>query len=142
MGISVYLKELENTLHVQKKLLGCLEAKVGFNESKLSSLLLDGEQKNEAEIVIIKTNAEIETLKKTIAEKEKYFHNYAKHFEKDLNDADANWDDVIKKARAEVQKKPMIQPYLDAVDNVELDVLNDLDKKVFIFKRVKALLNG
>ena len=59
-----------------------------------------------------------------------------------MNDADANWDDVIKKARAEVQKKPMIQPYLDAVDNVELDVLNDLDKKVFIFKRVKALLNG
>ena len=142
MGISLYLEQLKETLQIQKTLLSCLEAKIDFNKAKISSISAGEEEKNDAQIVVIKTNAEIETLKKTIAEKEKYFHNYAKHFEKDLEETNLNWDSVISKARLELQKKPMIQPYLDAINNVELDVLNDLDKKVFIFKRVKALLNG
>jgi Flp pilus assembly CpaF family ATPase len=102
---------------------------------------LTEEELNEITISNLKTMAEIETLENVIAEKKNYFENYAKHFEKDLNEANEKWDKLIEKARVVVKLKPHLQQFLDAINNID-DINVDLDKKVFIYKRLKPLVNG
>jgi hypothetical protein len=46
---------------------------------------------------------------------------------------------LFKLAKLKVTSRPNLQPILDAIANHNLD--EDLDKKVFVYKRLKALLN-
>jgi hypothetical protein len=138
-NLSNYLESLKKTIEVEKKLLNALLKKVELNEAKKENRSLTEEEHNEATIICIKTNAEIETLKSVIKEKDNYFEKYAKAFEKDATETNAEFDKLFKLAKLKVTSRPNLQPILDAIANHNLD--EDLDKKVFVYKRLKALLN-
>jgi len=137
--LSNYLESLKKTIEIEKKLLNALLKKVELNEAKKENRSLTEEEHNEATIICIKTNAEIETLKSVIKEKDNYFEKYAKAFEKDATETNAEFDKLFKLAKLKVTSRPNLQPILDAIANHNLD--EDLDKKVFVYKRLKALLN-
>jgi phenylalanyl-tRNA synthetase alpha subunit len=141
MNISFYLNDLKSTIQTQIDLLDCLKKRIEINEAKKSESSLTNEELNEIFISTIKTKFEVETLTNIIKEKESYFEKYAKNFEKELNEANTNWDVVIAKAKQQLPKNPNLKPYLDAIERIG-DVNTDLDKKVFIYKRIKPLLNG
>jgi hypothetical protein len=138
-NLSNYLESLKKTIEIEKKLLNALLKKVELNEAKKENRSLTEEEHNEATIICIKTNAEIETLKSVIKEKDNYFEKYAKAFEKDATETNAEFDKLFKLAKLKVTSRPNLQPILDAIANNNLD--EDLDKKVFVYKRLKALLN-
>lgn len=138
-NLSNYLESLKKTIEVEKKLLNALLKKVEFNEAKKENRSLTEEEHNDATIICIKTDTEIETLKSVIKEKDNYFERYAKAFEKDATETNAEFDKLLKLAKIKVSTRPNLQPILDAVANHNLD--EDLDKKVFVYKRLKALLN-
>lgn len=138
-NLSNYLESLKKTIEVEKNLLDALIKKVEINEAKKENRSLTEEEHNEATIICIKTNAEIETLKSVIKEKDNYFERYAKAFEKDATETNAEFDKLLKMAKSKVSSKPNLRPILDAITNHNLD--DDLDKKVFVYKRLKALLN-
>lgn len=140
-GISYYLDSLNKTIEDQVTLLNAYKKRININKQKQENSSLNEEELNEITISNLKTMAEIETLENVIREKKKYFDNYAKHFEKDLNDANAEWDSLIEKAKNQLAKKPQLQSFINAINEIE-DINADLDKKVFIFKRLKPLLNG
>jgi multidrug resistance efflux pump len=143
MQISKYIEKLKATLNTHRELLKCLEYRVEYNENEYNSddniVRLSPNDKNEIRISIIKTNSEIATLKGIINEKEKYFDNYAKFFENDLNETNANWDRVLELAKKQVGKKPELQQLISSLENI--DVENDADAKVFVYKRFKGLIN-
>ena len=138
-NLSNYLESLKKTIEIEKNLLVALTKKVEINEAKKENRSLTEEEHNEATIICIQTNAEIETLKSVIKEKDNYFERYAKAFEKDANETNAEFDKLLKLAKIKVSTKPNLRPILDAIANHNLD--EDLDKKVFVYKRLKALLN-
>ena len=140
-NLSNYLESLKKTIEVEKKLLDALLKKVELNEAKKENRSLTEEEHNEATIICIKTNAEIETLKSVIKEKDNYFERYAKAFEKDVNETNAEFDNLVKKAKIhqKIGVNQSLKTILDAIANNNLD--EDLDKKVFVYKRLKALLN-
>jgi predicted nucleic acid-binding Zn-ribbon protein len=143
MNVSYYLDSLNKTIQAQVDLLNAYKKRIEINKFKqvhLESSLTE-EELNEITISTLKTMAEIETLENVIAEKKNYFENYAKHFEKDLNEANEKWDKLIEKTRVMVKLKPHLQQFLDAINNID-DINVDLDKKVFIYKRLKPLVNG
>jgi hypothetical protein len=143
MQISKYIQKLKATLDTHKELLECLEKRVWYNEFDFNSeeniVRLSPSEKNELRISTIKTNSEIATLKGIINEKEKYFDNYAKFFEKDLNETNENWDRVLELAKKQVGRKPELQQLISSLENI--DVENDADAKVFVYKRFKGLIN-
>ncbi|HRH52617.1 MAG TPA: hypothetical protein PLN38_04825 [Chitinophagales bacterium] len=143
MQISKYIQKLKATLDTHKELLKCLEKRVWYNEFDFNSeeniVRLSPSEKNELRISTIKTNSEIATLKGIINEKEKYFDNYAKFFEKDLNETNENWDRVLELAKKQVGRKPELQQLISSLQNI--DVENDADAKVFVYKRFKGLIN-
>jgi len=141
MNVSYYLDSLNKTIQTQVDLLNAYKKRVEINKHKQEKSSLNEEDYNEATISTLKTMAEIETLENVIKEKKNYFEMYSKHFEKDLNEANAEWDSLIQKARLQLPKKPQIKPFIDAIDGLE-DINTDLDKKVFIYKRLKPLING
>lgn len=141
MNVSYYLESLNKTIQTQVDLLNALKKRIEINKAKQSSSSLNDEEYNEATISTLKTLAEIETLENVIAEKKKYFENYAKHFEKDLNEANNGWDSLIAKTRVAVKINPNLKQFIDAIDSIE-DINEDLDKKVFIYKRLKPLIYG
>jgi hypothetical protein len=141
-AISNYLDSFKKLIQKEKDLLVALNKRVEINEAKKLNSSLTEEEHNEATIICIKTNAEIETLKSVIKEKENYFENYSKKFEVDLLEANAEFDNLLKKAKIhqKIASNKFLQTILDAIANNNLD--DDLDKKVFIYKRLKAMLNG
>jgi hypothetical protein len=141
-AISNYLDSFKKLIQKEKDLLVALNKRVEINEAKILNSSLTEEEHNEATIICIKTNAEIETLKNVIKEKENYFENYSKRFEVDLLEANAEIDKLLKKAKIhqKIASNKSLQTILDAIANNNLD--EDLDKKVFVYKRLKAMLNG
>jgi hypothetical protein len=141
-NLSNYLESYKKLIQREKDLLVALNKRVEINEAKKMNSSLTEEEHNEATIICIKTNAEIETLKSVIKEKEKYFENYSKKFEIDLLEANAEFDKLLKKAKVhqKIASNKNLQTILDAIANNNLD--EDLDKKVFVYKRLKAMLNG
>lgn len=141
-AISNYLESFKKLIQKEKDLLVALNKRVEINEAKKLDSSLTEEEHNEATIICIKTNAEIETLKSVIKEKENYFEHYSKKFETDLLEANAEFDKLLKKAKIhqKIGSNKSLQTILDAIANNNLD--DDLDKKVFVYKRLKAMLNG
>ena len=141
MNVSFYLDGLNKTIQAQIDLLNAFKKRIELNTKKQSNSSLTEEEFNEITIVNLQTLAEIETLENVIAEKKKYFENYARHFEKDLNETNEKWDKLIEKARLMVKSKPHLKQFLDVIDGIE-NINADLDKKVFIYKRLKPIVNG
>jgi ribonuclease D len=143
MNVSYYLDSLNKTIQTQVDLLNAYKKRIEINKFKQLHLesSLNDEELNEVTISTLKTMAEIETLENIIKEKKNYFENYSKFFETQLNETNEGWDSLISKARLELPKKPQLKTFIDAIDGLE-DINSDLDKKVFIYKRLKPLING
>jgi hypothetical protein len=142
MDMSLYLADLKGSIASQVKLLGLLRKRIEINNEKLGYRSLTEEEINELSISNIKTMGEIETLEKIIKEKENYFEEYAVYFEADLKEANANWEAIIQAAKLKVDKNPILKPYLEEAAKEANAVKTNYDKKVFVYKRLRSLLNG
>jgi hypothetical protein len=131
-----YLKQLKNTLVTQKTLKECLEKRLYLihldyaNKSEY--------EKNEIEITKIKTQGEIDVLKRVINEKENYFIKFMQGFVKDLEEMDANYDTVLKKATDKSHKDIGLNNILKSVNWAMVN--ESLEVKVHLYKRLKDLI--
>jgi len=129
-----YMEKLQGTLAQHKKLLSHLELRmvlIGQNSANLSEYDI-----NENEIIKIKTEGEIDILKRTITEKEGYFKKFMQQFVIDLDDMEKNYDTILQKAKD--SKKDAIR---DVLYKVKWDVLeNNTEVKLHFYKRLKKLI--
>lgn len=134
----VYYSVLKENIEVQHKLLGLLEQKVEATSEELKKPKLAKLTAIDLEISIIRTNAEIDSLKKVLQEKETYFQKYAEKFEKDVAEMNINFAKVLKRAEFEAAKKPQLAEFLSKGKNVDLE--NNLEAKLYFYNRLKAFL--
>lgn len=131
-----YLFDLESTLDLQKELLARLEKRIVFL-TELEPIFDD--QKNENQILIIKTKAEIGALKHIIKEKHDYFVKYAASMGKQEIEFDEKFDSVLEKAQLKAKSNLEIQDILSKVNIEEVKLVKD--SKLFLYNKLSSLIN-
>jgi hypothetical protein len=131
-----YLNELEATLTIQRDLLARLENRVLM----LSNSMTDSEyDNNENHILIIKTNAEIGSLKHIIREKHDYFVKYAESVGKEYSELDEKFDAVLKKAKHKAKTNEALKYIVEKV-NIE-KIKTNRESKLYLYNKMLSLLN-
>jgi hypothetical protein len=133
-----YIDNLKATLETQKCLLSLLENRIVYLTTEIGNAEVEHYHLNEAKINVIKTQAEIETLKKVIAEKTTYFEKYAVNFEIEYAEMEKKYDKLIENAYLRAAKNTNLKSILDRVNK---DVLKtDKEAKLLFYKTLKEHL--
>lgn len=133
-----YINTLKQTLDNQNNLLLLLENRVNYLKAEIENCQSFNYHTNEAGISIIKTEAEIETLKKVISEKTVYFEKYAAHFEVEFAEMERKYDKLMENAYLRSAKIPVLKTMLEKVNKQALKT--DKEAKLAFYKKVKQLL--
>jgi hypothetical protein len=133
-----YINTLKQTLDNQNNLLLLLENRIDYLKTEIQNCQSFNYHTNEAGLNIIKTEAEIETLKKVIAEKTAYFEKYAAHFEVEYAEMERKYDKLMENAYLRAAKIPVLKSMLEKVNKQALKT--DKEAKLAFYKKVKQLL--
>ena len=133
-----YIDTLKATIDNQKNLLLLLENRVNYLKLEISNCESFNYHTNEAGINIIKTEAEIETLKKIIHEKTDYFEKFVSHFEVEFAEMERKYDKIMEAAYLRSGKMPKLKQLLDMSNKKAID--KDKEAKLFFYKKVKEYL--
>lgn len=133
-----YLDILKATLDNQNKLLSFLEKRIEYLEAEIENCPSEHYHINEARINIIKTLAEIETLKKVIKEKTEYFEKFAANFEYEYAEMERKYDKFMEVAFLRAGKLPKLKQFLGNANKKLLET--DKEAKLFFYKKVKEYI--
>lgn len=120
MSQKSYLEVLQESMQPMKNMLSYLETRMKFIEQALDSEMPDRE-KNEEQILRLKTLQEIDVLKKILHQKNEYFKNYAAQFEHDLRDAKKNFKETVKKCWIVAEKNEALMKLMKAANFKEAE---------------------
>jgi len=115
-----YLQVLQDTMQPMKDMLSYYEKRMKFIDEALKSDLSERE-KNEDQILRIKTIQEMDVLKKIIHQKNEYFKHYAAQFEQDLKEAKKNFKETVKKCWIVAEKNEALMKLMKAANFKEAD---------------------
>jgi hypothetical protein len=130
-----YLKNLQSTLNLHKKLLECLEKRLVLIHTDYA--LKNEYEKNEIEITKIKTQSEIDSIKKVIHERESYFQKYMNKFVADAEEVDKNYSKVLADLKKNKDKISGAKELLDAVNWKAVE--ENIEVKIKLYERLKNL---
>jgi hypothetical protein len=115
-----YLQVLQDTMQPMKDMLSYYEKRMNFIDEALKSDLSERE-KNEDQILRIKTIQEMDVLKKILHQKNEYFKHYAAQFEQDLKEAKKNFKETVKKCWIIAEKNEALMKLMKAANFKEAD---------------------
>lgn len=134
-----YLDELMETLAPQKQLAQLLKDKiVEIKKIVDSDNTISELDKINFKIEVIRTTQELFTLEKVLKEKEDYFKKYAIQFEKDYQEANQRYKQVIEKAKIKAKTDATVKSLLEKVNFQAIETSKEL--KVTFYKRFKNLV--
>lgn len=131
-----YIKELQDTLSVHKKLLDCLEKRMVLIHNNYTEK--NEYEKNEIEITKIKTQAEIDSIKKVISHRETYFKGFMAKFVQDAEEMDKNYETVLEKVKAKQNEIKGAKEILYSINWKSVE--EHIEVKLKIYQRLRDLL--
>lgn len=147
-----YLEDLKESISSQVKLLHLLQDSIILNDA-LTLMIIKEQEKTDpktkafvenalfitnSKISKIKITSEIETLKKIIDEKERYFEKFAKQFDAEYKECLENYEKVLDRAKKVAFKKPQLAWVLEK----ETPLLKEnKEAHLYFYKKVKSFLN-
>lgn len=136
MSSTPYLDKLLETLENIKELVSLHEKKIkiAFTEP-FDRLAYDNV---EIKISCIKSEGEVNTLKRVISEKEDYFRDYYANWEKDSLEMDNNFNDVFSKCMELSKNNENLKSVLSKIDMSKIEY--NREAKVYVYRRLKGLL--
>ena len=139
MSKKSYLDELMETLVPQQQLSQLLKKKIEEIKKIVSSDNLITElDKINFQIEVIRTTQELFTVEKMLKEKEDYFKKYAIQFEKDYQEANQKYKQLIEKAKIKAKTDATVKSLLEKVNFQAIETSKEL--KVTFYKRFKNLV--
>jgi len=133
-----FIDVLREKLVPMQDMLSLLEKQIEYIDEDLQSGKRNKREENSDRILRLKTSQEIDTLKKILHEKEQYYIKYAKQFELDLQEANKNWDVVLKKAWIAAKKNETLMQLMKQA-NFDEAKTND-ESKVIIYTKLKKFI--
>jgi hypothetical protein len=140
--VTAYGKKLESQIVIQKKMLHHLESKTKLLEQIFEGLDEDDIKTNstqqklayhQSKIDIIKTNGEIDVLKRVLEEKVAYYNKYITKFEENISELERNWDKIFKLANNSTN--PNVQKLMASIHWNKVDT--DDDAKIEAYRLLK-----
>jgi hypothetical protein len=139
MSKKSYLDELMETLVPQQQLAQLLKNKIEEIKKIVSSDNLITElDKINFQIEVIRTTQELFTFEKMLKEKEDYFKKYAIQFEKDYQEANQKYKQLIEYAKIKAKTDATVKSLLEKVNFQAIETSKEL--KVTFYKRFKNLV--
>jgi hypothetical protein len=136
MSSTPYLDKLLETLESIKKLVRLHEEKIKIASTEpFDRLAYDNV---EIKISCIKSEGEVNTLKRVISEKEDYFRDYYANWEKDSLEMDNNFNDVFSKCMELSKNNENLKSTLNKIDMSKIE--SNREAKVYVYRRLKGLL--
>jgi len=136
MSSTPYLDKLLETLENIKELVSLHEKKIKIASTEpFDRLAYDNV---EIKISCIKSEGEINTLKRVISEKEDYFKDYYANWEKDSLEMDNNFNDVFSKCMELSKNNENLKSTLSKIDMSKIE--SNREAKVYVYRRLKGLL--
>ena len=137
-----YLQQLQDSISEQKELLRFLKLKQNalisyVKEQEPYRSSIESLEFLDAKISSIKIKNEISSLSKVIDEKESYFKKYSIEFEKDWAEVEKHFSETFLKAKS--SDNINIKEFISRLNHEMIE--REPQTKVFIYKRLKALLN-
>ena len=129
-----YAKVLQDTLATHKKMLDCLEKRLTLIHIDYATK--NEHEKNEIEIIKIKTQGEIDSIKKVIKQREEYFVNYMKQFSVDVEECEKEYETILNKAK--LSKDINISEFLRTVNWKGVD--ENIEVKIKLYQRLKSIV--
>ena len=136
MSSTPYLDKLLKTLETTKELIRLHEQKIII--ASLEPFDKVAYDKIEIKISCLKSEGEINSLKKVILEKEDYFQNYYTIWEKDSIEMQDNFENVLTKCKELADTNDNLKNTLNKIDFTQIEL--NKEAKVYIYKRLKGLL--
>jgi len=133
-----FIDVLRDKLVPMQTMLRLLEIQIEYIDEDLQSGKRNKREENADRILRLKTLQEIDTLKKILHEKEQYYIKYAKQFELDLQEANKNWDVVLKKAWIAAKKNETLMQLMKQA-NFDEAKTND-ESKVIMYTKLKKFI--
>lgn len=133
-----FIDVLRDKLVPMQTMLRLLEIQIEYIDEDLQSGKRNKREENADRILRLKTLQEIDTLKKILHEKEQYYIKYAKQFELDLQEANKNWDVVLKKAWIAAKKNETLMQLMKQA-NFDEAKTND-ESKVIVYTKLKKFI--
>lgn len=115
-----YLQVLQDTMKPIKDMLSYYEKRMKFIDEALKSDISERE-KNEDQILRIKTIQEMDVLKKILHQKNEYFKHYAAQFEQDLKEAKKNFKKTVEKCWEVAKTNDALMKLMKAANFKEAD---------------------
>jgi hypothetical protein len=131
-----YAKVLQDTLATHKKMLDCLEKRLTLIHIDYATK--NEHEKNEIEIIKIKTQGEIDSIKKVIKQREEYFLNYMKQFAIDVEECENEYETVLQKSKIKATTNTDMTELLGSVNWKGVD--ENIEVKIKLYQRLKALV--
>lgn len=136
MSSTPYLDKLLETLESIKELVRLHEEKIKIASTEpFDRLAYDNV---EIKISCIKSEGEVNTLKRVISEKEDYFRDYYANWEKDSLEMDNNFNDVFSKCMELSKNNENLKSALSKIDMSKIE--SNREAKVYVYRRLKGLL--
>lgn len=136
MSSTPYLDKLLETLESIKELVRLHEEKIKIASIEpFDRLAYDN---IEIKISCIKSEGELNTLKRVISEKEDYFKDYYANWEKDSLEMDNNFNDVFSKCMELSKNNENLKSALSKIDMSKIEY--NREAKVYVYRRLKGLL--
>jgi hypothetical protein len=136
MSSTPYLDKLLETLENIKELVSLHEKKIKIASTEpFDRLAYDNV---EIKISCIKSEGEVNTLKRVISEKEDYFRDYYANWEKDSLEMDNNFNDVFSKCMELSKNNENLKSTLSKIDMSKIE--SNREAKVYVYRRLKGLL--
>ena len=136
MSSTPYLDKLIKTLDTTKELVRLHEQKIII--ASLEPFDKVAYENIEIKISCLKSEGEINTLKRVILEKEDYFQNYYTIWEKDSIEMQDNFENVLTKCKELAETNDNLKNTLNKIYFTQIEL--NKEAKVYIYKRLKGLL--
>lgn len=136
MSSTPYLDKLLATLESIKELVRLHEEKIKIASTEpFDRLAYDNV---EIKISCLKSEGEINTLKRVLSEKESYFKDYYANWEKDNLEMDNNFNDVFSKCMELSKNNENLKSTLSKIDMSKIE--ENREAKIYVYRRLKGLL--
>jgi hypothetical protein len=153
------MQELEKGLEKNKQIISLLEKRIELAKARIEECdyLLNQKShltsvkyrvdKNDAEILIFKTEDEIRALKGILNEKQKYFEKYAAQVDEDYKQMGADYEKFLAKATKQsmqtvigVSHNQQLSNLLNYTAKNKAEIELDMELKLSVFRHLKQLV--
>ena len=131
-----HLSNVKKTISTIKKEIDLLNKRKNLASQEIE-MLVSPFQKNETELLVVRTDRELGRLYKTLNEQESHFKNYKEKLTSLIDEVNDSFDDFVKEKRKSIISDEKIRQLFDTYKQFNFD--ENWEAKIMLYHELKEL---